>query len=1403
MKTFAWVVLASALAIGCAQENAPRSFVQPNVLKKSDLEGTWYYLQTVTDAPPTSGIMFVGQSSELMKIKFDVQEKFVYARRSYEQIQGSEDAYKEDPAKYEGQPVAAWPITSQFDIIRDYNSTTGEETNKIIESQERPWNEREFIRVDWSNNQVTDYVGLGVNFFFNDATVSNVSYWESDPTKPDALHFERADDGNPEFAKGEANYFDVTNKLAVNPTEQQVCYEENGIQSCFTVPACFLRQQLDDCATQVVKVRHGFAKISPRHDYQPRNWDGLQMNLFGIWDVGLNRLTYNRQYGVTNTGIKRHAARFNLWQKSYQDDGKTPIPYNQRQLRTIPYYAESSLEPFPPELFDQGKQVISSWNDAVKCAAADAMGMMTSDGQCDPTQVKQDIFVWCHNPVQIGVDPDACKTDLKPQLDASGNVVLGDDGNPILRARQGDPRRSTIFWVNEQQNAGPLGYGPPLFDIESGETISGQAYIYGAALDTYAARSRDLVELILGNQSPEDFVAGANIKDWVASNQAGATNKPTTYSADSIRKMYHAMDFSWAKGQAPEAPMDTSSPTAFMNSWKNREDAMYKSNLWGQSQADLPQVRRDKLKGGQLEAMMITPDVMAMGGAAPATDWTSLSEAEKIRVSPLRSQAVREAIDQRMDTMRAFGVDFEDFADEGVAQRALQIANDPNIPNADPEAVRQQLRKDIFLAVTLHEVGHNMGLRHNFRASFDAMNYFPDYWQLRSAAAANTAAKKYAGIDVGSKQPVGVAYTGTDCNATGRKGTIRPRYVDCPGGATSVDEVAGNVREFQYSSVMDYGAEFNSDLHGLGRYDRAAMKFSYAGDGFVEVFPTAKLDSNSQLLWASVFAFQASYGLPSPLNLGSATLQAIPYNTYPALFGNGVSGLDSRVDVPYSDITAGGPGGYVLSDTLARPMVPYYFCSDEFVGNLTCQRFDSGADAFEQAQDLVSRYKNFYLLNDFKRDRYTFRTSLAYKDRIASRYLDMIRQQMTWYVLLRADFTDIEAEQGIGNPGSVVDSLFSSEDSWGSFTAGVTAGFDLLGQIITQPEAGTFTKIAANVVSDYPVDVWKKTSDDTTVGLSGNTNIVGLIDGKFIDTTWDFTGCGYYWADECQTRIGYFVDKTIALDELSQSQAYFTGRDTSTDVRKYAIGYILPFKAQIQEKIGALLANDFTSIAPYWTNNNTVVNNPGWSTNSANMAARPASPELLDPAGGFTLQLYAGLYGLSAFPTTFDHSFVDTTRIFVVGNGEAPVPDNQLLDAGGNPVPGHSTNDPAQLIANNPAGVQWFVYTDTGSGKTYAAQSIPRSNDGSVTMATACTANPNQAGCYRNDTGARMLETARTLDLQANKPGTGLCSMDPTSAGCAAKTQALQKWKQNIDVMRSLQNAFGYASYKTDAPFYY
>ena len=310
-----------------------------------------------------------------------------------------------------------------------------------------------------------------------------------------------------------------------------------------------------------------------------------------------------------------------------------------------------------------------------------------------------------------------------------------------------------------------------------------------------------------------------------------------------------------------------------------------------------------------------------------------------------------------------------------------------------------------------------------------------------------------------------------------------------------------------------------------------------------------------------------------------ATLTAIPYTRFPHLFTDGVAGIDERIDVPYSDDHRRRHRAATCCPTrMARPLVPYYFCSDEFVGNLTCQRFDSGADAFEQAQDLISRYKNFYLLNNFKRDRYTFHTSLAYKDRIA---VALPRHAARAADLVRAVARRLHRHRGAagrGQSGRRGRQLLLERGRLGQLHRRRQRGLRPARADHHAAGGGHLRQGATPTSSsDYPVDVLEEEQRrDHAGGCRPSATIIGLIDGKYIDTTWDFNGCGYYWADECQTRIGYFVDKTVALDVLSQSQAYFTGRDTSTDVRKYAIGYILPFKTQIQEKIGALLASDFT-----------------------------------------------------------------------------------------------------------------------------------------------------------------------------------------------------------------------------------
>ena len=70
----------------------------------------------------------------------------------------------------------------------------------------------------------------------------------------------------------------------------------------------------------------------------------------------------------------------------------------------------------------------------------------------------------------------------------------------------------------------------------------------------------------------------------------------------------------------------------------------------------------------------------------------------------------------------------------------------------------------------------------------------------------------------------------------------------------------------------------------------------------------------------------------------------------------------------------------------------------------------------------------------------------------------------------------------------------------------------------------------------------------------------------------------------------------------------------------------------------------------------------------------------------------------ASFPTTFDPEFIDSTRVFVLGNGEATTSDQEILAKG--------TDVDADLVGNGGAK-EWFIFRDTFSGKSYAAHSTP------------------------------------------------------------------------------------------------
>ena len=1517
------IASAAVLATGCTEAQPPRSFVQPNALRKADFTGTWYYNATVTDAPPTNGVFFEGEYGELQKIKWVVTEDTLFAVRAYPWVYGQEATQTPgsphgnpdgdgtgDRFTYEGAPLAAWHITSHFDIIRDYNPSTGEETNRIIESQERPWNEREYMRVDWSQNQVPDYTGVSGFWLFNDVNITNTTYTVTDPTSPDAMHVERANDSDVKdlgFSTGEMNYLDVTDQLIAGPNEETFVIDDQG--STMTFPSCFLYYATEDCAAQKVKIKHSFAKMAPKSSYEKRAWDGTDQNLFGFFTTSLLHF-WDPHYGDTYTGAKRYAERFNFYKQScvndvdangnavpttceaphrvrdpnpadpnsnptwltkytdqygahipesiavanptltdgfdnvdsngnpiavpddefywvgtngvalsvpdkggqhwsfnpqtglvtyadgstthFDGDSKWIAPADRQGVRTIPYYANTEM---PEDIWQASQEVIREWNNVFKTAYKDETGK----------DADADIFVWCHNPVHVGSDPAACQNHLKPKLDADGNVMNGTDGQPILEVRQGDPRYSMILWLGQYQAGGPLGLGPAMADPESGETISAKANIYGGELDIYAAQMRDVVLLQEQRLSPEAYTTGLNVAAGVENDHLGAKNvdawvkfqhgqKPglgmphAARTQDQIKAQASLMDFSYAKS-ATLGPVDMTNSRTLLGSLTQREQRL--GGLFGTSTGDLMQAKLDTLRGTPAEAMLATPELLMNAGLSPRQSFTDLPAAEKSIYSPLNTPRLHDARKEFIERMETFGFDFEPFSYSVIQGETERYAN------MAPADIEQDLRKRIYIAVTLHEVGHNMGLRHNFRATWDAMNYFPGYWTQRDAAAvALTGAHKL--------------YARSNPNGTVQPNELSPQQVPTDVGPAAVTGYnPGPVSSFgqQYSSIMDYGAAFNTDTAGLGRYDIASIKYGYANN--VEVFTDAKTTPASLDRLASLQVFQGAYGFPSPLLVTGNNFAAVNYYTYPDMMNSGVDGLQKRADVNYYSVD---DRQYAPSSTVSAaldsngdvlPVVPYYFCSDEFVGNLSCQRFDFGADAYEQASDLIQRYWNYYILNNFKRDKYSFHTfglGSSYAGYIYDRYFEILRDQMTWYVLLRSDYTNFSYQyNGGSNATAAVNQinqfLSDDENGWGSFTAAINDGFQLIGDVLTAPQAGSF--YAADDGLGNPV--YKQVND--TLG-TGNLD-VDITEGRYEGTSWNYAGCGYYWGDECQSRIGYFVDKWLAMRALSDSTAYFTGRDTSIDVRQYQIGYWLPYKNQILDLYGAMFANNTTKLAPYVLGAGEGLarydfTNGAWHADNGAPVPAPTGSRL-DPELGFSAQMWSGVFGMAGFNSTFDQGFIDATRIFVVGNGEAPVPDSQLMNADGTPGP-LATDDPTDVKGScNAAGTvcgtkDWLIWTDPNTTKTYAAHSAPPVIPGCDSATLPLPQDPNGANpaCtsnkpVRQDLAVRMLEHAKALNGRI-----AYANANPTVEDRDVARNNYNQFVQNLDMMRSLHNWMGY-----------
>ncbi len=434
---------------------------------------------------------------------------------------------------------------------------------------------------------------------------------------------------------------------------------------------------------------------------------------------------------------------------------KCAMPLRERQPRTIPWYYGGDG---PADLFASTGRALDQWNVAVKRAAligqmADAKRVgqdpsyliQSSDGSKAITDVdangypteeaimadKADggtklipnVFVLCHNPVIASDDP-AC--------------------GPIgLKARVGDIRYNMVNVINTPQTHSPWGIMVDADDPLTGEKVQTSVNEWGYVLDYAAQATEDLLKWISGEITDQQIVDGSYMRDWVNASKLGTGSyQAKTLSTSEIQQRLGELNTKLAAGNGLTVN-DQAQPRVLQRLKASKNLAALSGNVSANTDFE---AFRQKMIGTDFETKLVTPHMLQAAGFNPTTpvggDDTITNAASLLRgMNPGLSKWINRQRSMAMAEKGYCSVEQpEPDALVGMARMANKLypLPDPKDPNyaalklQRDQALHQWIREQFHVSVIAHEMGHSMGLRHNFTGSYDALNYKIQYWQLRT-----------------------------------------------------------------------------------------------------------------------------------------------------------------------------------------------------------------------------------------------------------------------------------------------------------------------------------------------------------------------------------------------------------------------------------------------------------------------------------------------------------------------------------------------------------------------------------------------------------------------------------------------------------------------------------------------
>lgn len=406
-------------------------------------------------------------------------------------------------------------------------------------------------------------------------------------------------------------------------------------------------------------------------------------------------------------------------------------------------------------------------------------------------------------------------------------------GLPVLRHKydNGNPYAALINWVDKPTEYGILGVSQWNVNPETGMSLGGGSNIAGSVLAWANTRAIELARVLINNDDPAawdwkelinpdyshtpEVIWDNNVKASNKKDAAKTWNKP--YSPANVMTMVKPSK----KAMTPEQRLEE----------LNREYELKTRNYDRFNFASM-------VGNAKWETQMVPYSIKKnlFPWMNPADNPAYTNEQKEIMQPWFVGPAAMEA--EMIKYLKAKSLDFdfdESFMDGSIIQfikekqkelyKEMNLTlNEDGTPDWDDDsnkklkdqyadklmyAIYDPLEKMQYKGVAEHEMGHTMGLRHNFIGSTDQRNYVDNYYASENYPAMMDGIKD---LLIKEQEEKGADYNPATF------GIKAYRYKK----AFETD-----VNYYTYTSVMDYQREVYIHAVGLGKYDLAALKFVY------------------------------------------------------------------------------------------------------------------------------------------------------------------------------------------------------------------------------------------------------------------------------------------------------------------------------------------------------------------------------------------------------------------------------------------------------------------------------------------------------------------------------------------------------------------------------------------------